>query len=68
MSKFLPTRGFKWKDPKNGDLNQCSSDSLKGCVLEVGLKYFKQWRELHDYLSAPDEIQSVIMAQIICGI
>ena len=41
MSKFLPATEFKWKDPKTGDLNQCSSDSLKGCVLEVCLKYFK---------------------------
>ena len=39
MSKFLPTRGFKWIDPKEFDLNKYNSNSSKGCVLEVDLEY-----------------------------
>ena len=57
MSKFLPTSGFKWIDPKEFDLNKYISNSSKGCVLEVSLKYPKELRELHnDYPLAPDEI------------
>ena len=47
MSKFLPTSGFKWIDPKDFDLNKCSSNTSKGCVLEVYFKYPKESRELH---------------------
>ena len=49
MSKFLPTSGFKWIDPKDFDLNKCSSNTSKGCVLEVYFKYPKESRELHYY-------------------
>ena len=35
MSKFLPTSGFKWIDPKEFDLNKYPSNSLKECVPEV---------------------------------
>ena len=45
MSKFLPTSSFKWLDPKF-DLNKCTSDSSKGCVLEVDLGYPKELRKL----------------------
>ena len=38
MSKFLPTSGFNWIDPKEFDLNKCSSNSSKDCVLEVDLE------------------------------
>ena len=48
MSKFLPTSGFKWIDPKEFDLNMYTSNSLKKCVLEVGLKYSKELHELHN--------------------
>ena len=41
MSKFLPTSGFKWMDPKEFDLNKYTSNSSKGCVLEVDLEYPK---------------------------
>ena len=44
MSKFLPTSGFKWIDPKNVDSSKYSSNSFKGCALEVDLEYPK---ELH---------------------
>ena len=41
MSKFLPARGFKWIDSKELDLNKYTSNSSKGCVLEVDLEYPK---------------------------
>ena len=46
MSKFLSTSGFKWIDPENVDLNKYTSNSSKGCVLEVDVEYTK---ELHNY-------------------
>ena len=48
MSKRLPTRGFKWIDPKEIDLNKDTSNSSKGCVLEVDLKYWKELSKLHN--------------------
>ena len=57
MSKFLPTSGFKWIDPKEFDFNY-TSNSLRGCVLEVDCEYPKELRELHiDYPLAPDKIE-----------
>ena len=58
MSKFLPTRGFKWIDSKEFDSNKYASNSSKGCVLEVDLEYPKELRELHyDYPLAPYKIE-----------
>ena len=58
MSKFFPTSGFKWLDPKRFELNKHTSNSLKGCVLKVDLEYPKELRELHnDYPSAPGRIE-----------
>ena len=58
MSKFFPTSRFKWIDPKEFDLNKCTSNSSKGCFLEVDLEYPKELCKLHnDYLSAPDKIE-----------
>ena len=58
MSKFLPTGGFKWKDPKEFDMNEYRSNSWKGCGLEVGPEYPKRLRQLHfDYPLAPDYIE-----------
>ena len=58
MSKFLQITGFKWIDPKEFDLSKYTSNSLKGCVLEVDLEYPKELRELdNDYLLAPDKIE-----------
>ena len=63
MSKFLPTSGFEWIDPKEFDLNKCTSNSSKGCVLKVDLKYSKEVRELHsDYPLAPDEIEREMLS------
>ena len=57
MSKFLPTSGFKWIDPKVFELNKYTSNSSKGCVLEVDLEYPKEFQELHnDYPLTPDRI------------
>ena len=42
MFRFLPTSGFKWIDPKKCDLNKNTSNSSKGCVLEVALEYPKE--------------------------
>ena len=58
MSKFLPTSGFKWIDPKEFDLNKYTSNSSEGCLLEVDLQYPKELHELHkDYPLAPDKIE-----------
>ena len=54
MSKFLPTSRFKWIDPNKFNLNKYTSNSSKGCVLEVNLEYPKELHELHnDYPLAP---------------
>ena len=58
MSKFLPTSGFKLVDPKEFDLNKCSSNNSKGCVLEADLEYPKELRDFHnDYPLAPDKME-----------
>ena len=58
ISKFLSTSRFKWINPKEFDLNKYSSNSSKGCVLEVDLEYPKELCELHnDYPLAPDKIE-----------
>ena len=57
MSKFLPTIGFRWIDAKEFDLNKYSSNSSKGCVLEVDLEYPKELHKLHnDYPLVPHKI------------
>ena len=58
MSKFPPTSGFKWIDPKEFDLNKYTSNNSKGYVLEDYLEYPKEFWELHnDYPLAPDKIE-----------
>ena len=47
MSKFLPTSGSKWIDPKEFDLNKYTSNRSKRCVFEADLEYPKGLRELH---------------------
>ena len=39
MSKFLPTNGFKWINPKEFDLDKYSSN---GCFLEADPEYPKK--------------------------
>ena len=39
-------------------MNKYTSNSSKGCVLEVDLEYPKDWRELRsDYPSTPEKIE-----------
>ena len=58
MSKFLSTSGFKWINSKEFDLNKYTSNSSKGCVLEVDLEYPKELRELHNnYSLATDKVE-----------
>ena len=58
MSKFLPTNGFNWIDPKEFDLNKYTKNSSERCVLEIDLKYPKGLQELHnDYPLAPNKIE-----------
>ena len=42
MPKFFSTSVFKQIDPKEIDLNKYTSNSSKGCVLEVALEYPKR--------------------------
>ena len=39
MSKFLSTSRFKWKDPKEFNLNKYTSNSSKGCIIKIDLEY-----------------------------
>ena len=41
MPKFLLKSGFKWIDQKECDLSKYTSNSSKGCVLEVDLNILK---------------------------
>ena len=44
-------------DPDDCDLNKCTSNSLKGRVLEADLEYPKELQKLQsDYPLAPDKI------------
>ena len=47
MFKFLPTSGFKRKDPKEFELNKYTENSSKGCALKVDVEYPKELHELH---------------------
>ena len=49
ITKFLPTSIFKWIDTKEFDLNKYTSNSSKGCVLEVDLEYPKELSELQNH-------------------
>ena len=58
MSKFLPSGGLKWIDPKYFDWNKYSSNSSKVCVLEVVLEYPKELRESNnEHALASDKIK-----------
>ena len=58
MSKFFPTSGFKWIDSKEFDLNNYTSNSSKGCLLEVDLEYPKElWEIQNNYPLAPYKIE-----------
>ena len=58
MSKFFPTSGFKWTEPKEFNLSKYISNSWKGCVLEVDIEYPKELSELYNEHSlAPNKIE-----------
>ena len=58
MSKFLPTSGFKWIDPKEYDLNKYTSNSSNRYVIEVNLEYPKElWELYNDYPLDPDKAE-----------
>ena len=59
MSNFHLAQGFKWiDDPKEFDLNEYSSNSSKGCVLEFNLEYSKKLCQLHnDYPLFSEKIE-----------
>ena len=58
MSKFLPTSGFNLIDPKEFVLNKYTSNSSKGCVVEVDLEYPRELPKLHnDYPLPTDKIE-----------
>ena len=56
MSKFHPTTGFKWIDPKEFDLSKYNDNSSRAYALEAYLKYPIKICELHDdYHIVPDK-------------
>ena len=58
MSKFLPTDGFKWIDPKEFDWSKYISNSSEGYVSEVHLAYPNELHKIHnDFPLAPDKIE-----------
>ena len=42
MSKFIPTKEFKWIDPKEFDLNKYVRNSSKGRIFKTDLEYLKK--------------------------
>ena len=59
ISKFVPTSGFKWIEPKEFESNKYTSNSSKEGVLKVDLDYPKEFKELHnDYSLALDKIET----------
>ena len=65
MFKLLPRSGFKWIDPKEFSWNKYTSNSSKGCAVEVDIEYPKKLQELHnDCPLAPDKLE--IKREILC--
>ena len=49
---------FKWIDPREFDLNKYTSNSSRGCDLEVDLEFPIELLEIHNgYPLAPDKIE-----------
>ena len=42
MSKFIPTKEFKWMDPKEFDLSKYARNSSKGRIFKTDLEYLKK--------------------------
>ena len=60
MPKFVSTKGFKWIDPKEFDLNKYTRKSSKRFLLEVDLKYLKELGESkREMLSKDSDIYNI---------
>ena len=59
MSAFFPVSGFKRINPKKCDLNKYTSNSSKGCVLQIDLECPKDL--LIDYPLAPIKQKSKML-------
>ena len=58
LPKFRSIEKFKWIVPKECDSSKYSSNSLKGCGLEVDFQYPERSHELFDdYTLVPDKIE-----------
>ncbi|CAG2243981.1 unnamed protein product [Mytilus edulis] len=59
MSKYLPTGGFEWINPKEmPTFDTLTAENDKGFVLEVDLEYSKELHDHHnDYPLAPEAVQ-----------
>ena len=58
MSRFLPTCGFKWIDPKDFDLSKYNKNSSEGCFLEADIENPKELCKLrNDYPLALDKTE-----------
>ena len=58
MSKFLPTSGFKWIDPKELDMKKYTNNSSIGSVFEVDLECSKELCKLQkNYPLVPDKLE-----------
>ena len=47
MPKSLPASRFKWLNPEKINLDECDSNRLRGCVLDVDLEYPTDLQKLH---------------------
>src|SRR5262249_49236816 len=57
MSQSLPYGGFEWIDPKEYQLNNMTTDSSFGYILEVDLEYPKDLHDSHsDYPFCPEHV------------
>ena len=60
MPKFVSTKGFKWIDPKEFDLNKYTRKSSKRFLLEVDLKYLKELgKSKREMLSKDSDIYNI---------
>ena len=56
MSQSLHFSDFKWLNPESIILQNYTTDSKKGIILEVDLEYPEELHDLHnDYPTAPEK-------------
>ena len=57
MMQLLPTEILDWVNSKDFNLDNCSNDSLIGCLLDAYLDYPNKLHDLHnDYLLADEKV------------